>query len=131
VVVRSEDRRVLVALTLQRGKSNYLLPKGGVEKGEELEQAARREIAEEAGLTQLQLLDSLGTRSRLSFNMSRWTKTHYFLFQSDQVKPGPTDQDRYAAAWFPIDALPAMLWPEQRELIESNRDKILRLVRYP
>jgi 8-oxo-dGTP pyrophosphatase MutT (NUDIX family) len=121
VVVRPTAARPLVALTRPRGVSDFLLPKGGVDKEEDLEQAARREIAEEAGIVRLKCLQSLGTRSRLSFNKSRWTTTHYFLFQTDQVGPGPTQGDRYAPAWFPIDALPAMLWPEKIIQLLKNK----------
>ena len=129
IVVRSDAGRVFVVLTREKSKRDYILPKGGIEKGESLEQAARREIAEEAGITQLELLESLGTRSRLSFNKNRWTTTQYFLFQSGQIEPGVTEKASYVPGWFPIDALPNMLWPEQRELIEVNRDKITQLLK--
>ena len=42
--------RILVALTREGDMAHYLLPKGGVEKGESLLEAARREIQEEAGI---------------------------------------------------------------------------------
>ena len=128
VVVRAEGGRVLVALTRNADRSDYILPKGGVERRETLEDAARREITEEAGIERLTLLDSLGTRGRLNFNRKRWTTTHYFLFRTDQVDFDRTEGGGYKPGWFPIDDLPQMFWPEQRELIESNQTKIERLV---
>jgi 8-oxo-dGTP pyrophosphatase MutT (NUDIX family) len=129
VVVRrrpGEPGRVEVALAREGDHSQYVLPKGKVEKGEALEEAARREIAEEAGLHHLTLLGELGSRSRLTFDKRAWVRVHYFLFRAGQEGRQPTDSKRHhhAAQWFPIDNLPAMFWPEQRELIESNREPI-------
>jgi len=60
VVRRAENGTLLVALVRERDFLDYVLPKGGVEPGETLEQAARREIEEEASLHELQLLGKLG-----------------------------------------------------------------------
>ena len=56
VVVRWENARIYVALIREKGYQSYILPKGHVDEGESLEQAARREIEEEAGLTNLKLV---------------------------------------------------------------------------
>jgi len=126
VVVRAEGGRVFVALTRERDFSDYILPKGQVAEGETPEQAARREIEEEAGLTGLALLEELGVRERLNFRKRFWTRTCYFLFATDQLAGKPTDgHHEYVLEWFPIDELPSLFWPEQRELIETNRDRII------
>jgi len=125
---RPRDGAVLVALSRLGGGGDCFLPKGGVEKGETLEQAARREIAEEAGLTDLALLAPLGTRSRLNWNRKRWITTHYFLFRTDQEEGRPTDpRQAYHLVWAPLDDLPPIVWPEQRHLIEGARETVLRL----
>ncbi len=76
VVVRSENNQWLVALVRERMTSHYILPKGKVETGESLEQAARREIQEEAGLRNLHLTAYLGSYERLNYARTRWKKTH-------------------------------------------------------
>jgi 8-oxo-dGTP pyrophosphatase MutT (NUDIX family) len=125
VVVRWENDRLLVALVRGDGLPDYLLPKGGVEAGETDEVAARREIEEEAGLTKLILLDDLGARERLSYARTRWQVTRYFLFLAPDTAGIPTDTTHdYIVEWHPIDRLPAMFWPEQRELIEQNAGRI-------
>jgi 8-oxo-dGTP pyrophosphatase MutT (NUDIX family) len=125
VVCRVEDGRVLVALTTELGLDVYILPKGGVKKKETLEQAAAREIEEEAGLTDLRLILLLGTRERLDYERTKWITTHYFLYVTEQVRGIPTDPNHaYEVRWFPLDDLPEIFWPEQRELIETNRSLI-------
>ena len=135
IVARIEDRQIYVALVgelglTELGLTERVLPKGGVEPGESLEEAARREIEEEAGLSSLELIEELGTRERLSYDKVCWVTTYYFLFVTAQVEGIPTDiEHHYELAWHPIEALPAIFWPEQRELIETNRDKIVGLIK--
>ena len=126
VVARLENEDVYVALVREVELSQFLLPKGGVEVGETLEIAARREIEEEAGLSELELIDKLGVRERLTYEKKYWSKTHYFLFRTYQTSGMPTDCERhYVLAWFQINHLPSMFWPDQKELIETNRDRII------
>jgi 8-oxo-dGTP pyrophosphatase MutT (NUDIX family) len=130
VVVRLAERDVMVALVLEAEMTLFVLPKGGVEKGETYEQAARREIVEEAGLSDLHLLRPLATLERLSYNKKNWITTHYFLFATDQIEGRPTDtRHHYGVWWFPIGALPVMLWPDQQALIQSNAELIEGLTR--
>ena len=68
IVVR-EDRVLLVRHTYQRP---WYLPGGGVERGETLEQAVRREVAEEVGM-QLGSVGLLGVYSNFFGNCSGCT----------------------------------------------------------
>ena len=130
IVARIADGQIYLALVGELGLTERVLPKGGVEPGESIEDAARREIEEEAGLSSLELIEKLGTRARLSYDRVCWIKTHYFLFVTEQVEGVPTDvEHHYELAWYPIGSLPTIFWPEQRELIETNRDKIIGLIK--
>ena len=130
IVARIEDGRIYVALVGELGLTERVLPKGGVEPGESLEETARREIEEEAGLSSLELIEELGVRERLSYDKVCWITTYYFLFVTEQVEGTPTDvEHHYELAWHPIGALPAIFWSEQRELIETNRDEIVGLIK--
>lgn len=124
VVVRHDNGTVYVAAVEEVCKENpeYVLPKGHVELGETIEAAARREIEEEAGLTDLTLLAELGVLERLAFSKRSWKITHYFLYQTEQVDGKPTDLHKdYQLRWFPLDELPPFFWPEQKKLIEANQ----------
>src|SRR5687768_12546573 len=91
IVVRREGGQILVALTREGALKLFVLPKGGIERGEDALTAARREIAEEAGLTDLHLLADLGTRERCGWKKNIWITTHYYLFSTTQIKGVPTD----------------------------------------
>jgi 8-oxo-dGTP pyrophosphatase MutT (NUDIX family) len=131
IVLRQEDQRVYLALVRELALAReadvppLVLPKGEVEPGKTLEAAARREIREEVGLSDLQVIGMLGVLERLSYNKIYWVQTHYFLFTTTQKEGIPTDTQHHDAVWwFPLDDLPAMLWPEQRRLIDTHRETL-------
>ncbi len=125
IVARKQGDTIYIALVLEGKRQHYVLPKGHVEPGETLEEAARREIAEEAGLTELNLVCELGYRERFSFSKKEWKQIYYFLYTSDRADGQPSDPDiAYELEWFALDNLPEVFWREQRELIEISRPKI-------
>lgn len=125
IVARRDGDRILIALAQERILDDYVLPKGHVDPGETIEQAAAREIEEEVGISDLTLVESLGTKERLSYDKTEWKTTHYFLYTTEQIEATPTDGDQHdAMAWFPLDELPDVFWPEQRELIRESRGRI-------
>ena len=138
MILRQENQRVYLALAqelaLGRGADipPWVLPKGEVDPGDTLDAAARREIHEEVGLSDLQLIRKLGVLERLSYNKIYWVQTHYFLFTTAQKDGIPTDTQHHDAVWwFPLDDLPAMLWPEQRRLIDTHLDMLTTVFSVP
>lgn len=127
VVARLAGEGPEVLLVREGGVPSYVLPKGHRESGETDEQAARREIGEEAGAPDLVLLADLGIRERLNFERTSWKRTHYFLFLASGATAEP-GRAHPAAEWFSLDDLPAMFWPEQRALLEDARARIETLV---
>ena len=129
IVARLEDDKVLIALGQQDGYTDFVLPKGGVDPGESIREAAQREIHEEAGFNQLTWLADLDVKSRLNGAKTKWVTQHYFLFYTEQIESKPTDPRHAPSVWFAIDELPSLCWPEQLEMIVSNRKKIEELVK--
>ena len=130
VVARRENGGLYIALIHEHGFKSYVLPKGHIEPGESPEQAAIREVEEEAGFTRLRLIAPLGDRERLDYKKRSWKVTHYFLFLTDEIQPTPKDaRHEFPPAWFSIDALPQLYWPEQDQLLRENSAKIQALIR--
>ena len=74
-----------VALVHNAHTKTWGFPKGLVEEGESDEEAARREIQEETGLTDLELIDDLGTYVREAFSRKDeevLKEIHLYLFNA-------------------------------------------------
>ena len=126
VVVRLEKGNLFGALireidtdgTILEG---YVLPKGGMEPGEDFDTAARREIHEEAGLTELIALGHLADLERQDSKQEYWALNHYGLFLTGQLSGEMLDKEHhFDFGWFPLEDLPAMFWPDERRMIEAN-----------
>lgn len=130
IIMRKEGKKLLIALARDKEQPDYILPKGGVDKGETLLQAAKREIEEEAGFKKLKKIEKLAVLGRLNYSKTRWITTHYFLFQTNEVDVKPTETERHAKPhWFLLDELPTLFWPEQKTLILENTAKIKSLLK--
>jgi len=60
VVFRRDDQGGIEILLIQDAKDRWTIPKGHIEEGETAQEAAKREIGEEAGLTDTDVLGWLG-----------------------------------------------------------------------
>lgn len=60
VVFRRNDKNAVEILLIQDAKDRWTIPKGHIEEGETAQQTAKREIGEEAGLTDTDVLGWLG-----------------------------------------------------------------------
>src|SRR3989344_3506314 len=93
-IIIGPDRRVVV---VEQHGNSWTFPKGGVEKGETRFSAARREIAEETGIKNLELVRELGSYVRRSIGMKGegenldWpaSKRSFFLFRTDEMSLAP------------------------------------------
>lgn len=60
IVFRRDDKGDVEILLIQDHKDRWTIPKGHIEEGETAQQAAQREIGEEAGLNDTEMLGWLG-----------------------------------------------------------------------
>lgn len=105
-----------VLLTKREDFEVWCLPGGGVEDGESLAQAARREAKEETGIN-VELTSLVGVYSRIG---GMWNDVHAVLFTARPVggalktQPGETVE----VAYFPFEGLP-------NELLFGHKKRIL------
>ena len=93
-----------ILIVSQRGKS-WSLPKGHIDEGEDAVTAAKREIHEESGITDLALIKELGTYQRYRIGKdgendeSELKTIIMFLFRTNQDFLKPIDPENPEARW--------------------------------
>lgn len=129
IVLGPDGRMVLV----HQGSNVWSFPKGGIEDGEEVLAAARREVLEETGLTDLTLLKELGSYKRyriakggIGEDTSRPESTRtIFLFKTEQTTLSPHDDEVLEARWCSVaEALTMLTHPKDRAFLESVAESI-------
>lgn len=114
VALMQEGCVLLVRHTYQDG---WLLPGGGVKKGETLEAAARREAMEEVG-AQMGRLRLQGVYT--NFHEHKSDHVAVFTCEDFSLAPGKGDRLEIAASgFFPLDALPEDLFVGHRRRLEE------------
>jgi 8-oxo-dGTP pyrophosphatase MutT (NUDIX family) len=93
----------MIAMVMSKNSQSWLFPKGHVDEGETDEEAARREVAEEAGLTDLEYIDDLGEFQRNEKNI------HLFLFAAPAGATLAPSMEILEAKWVPYREVPAVL----------------------
>ena len=124
-VVTNGDGKILVVS--QHGTS-WSLPKGHIDPGEDPLTAAKREIQEESGIAELQLIRELGTYQRYKIGAQGGEDTSelktitMFLFQTAQKSLRPIDPDNPEARWVPKSEVAALLThPKDKEFFLNLR----------
>lgn len=114
-----EDGQGRVLLVRHTYLDGWYLPGGAVDRGETLEAAASREVAEEAGLVAEappQLLGIYLNREATGrdhvglFHLTVWSKGSSFLLPNREIAE---------AGFFPLDALPGRLSPATARRLEA------------
>lgn len=126
IIMREIDGQLKIALARrQRPNKIWGLPKGHIEEGETLEQAALREIHEEVGLTRVQLLTYLGSlvRETLKEGASAHKTVHYYLayaLPTDQPEL-PTEAGYDPADWCaPAEVLERLPYEQEKEFLREH-----------
>lgn len=122
VVARIERGIIYIALVREGNLPGYVLPKGGVESGESIEEAAVREIREEAGLTDIHPIAPLATLERCNLSRELWSVNHYGLYFTTQENGEIEDTEHHhGMAWFALENLPEMFWPDEATMLTHKR----------
>jgi 8-oxo-dGTP diphosphatase len=111
-VVLDEQGRVLLLNHVFRAGSGWGIPGGFIEKGEQPEDAVRRELKEEIGLTLAE--------AELAFvrTLKRPRQVEIIFRCRPQGEFAPRSVEIKSAQWFAPDALPHGLSRDQHRLIE-------------
>lgn len=133
VILREVEGQLKVALA-QRARANkvWVLPKGHVEKGESLEQAALREVFEETGLSNVQLITYLGAipRESIKSNGEVEQKTiHFYLAYApfESQSQAPTDARFIEPGWFcPEEAIELLPYENDRAFLREHLALLFR-----
>lgn len=109
-------------LVVNQNGNSWSLPKGHIDAGEDAITAAKREIYEESGVSQVTFIKNLGTYSRYKIGIdanedqSEWKTMHMFLFTTKEKTLKPIDPDNPEARWVEKDKVAELLThPKDRE----------------
>lgn len=127
IILREIEGELKIALAHhQRTDKSWVLPKGHVEEGETIEEAALREIHEESGLDNVQLIKHLGTimRESVKSNGDLVQKTiHFFLAYAleNNQSSTPTDLIFTEVGWFkPREAIELLPYEADKVFLRDN-----------
>lgn len=101
IIINNKDEVVIV----NQNYDSWSLPKGHIDEGETIMEAAIREIYEETGIKNPRLIKSLGSFGRYRIGLdgkddkSEYKTIYLFLFSSSKKKLNPIDENNPIAKW--------------------------------
>lgn len=107
----------LLVVLRKSASGDWVFPKGHLEEGETLEDAATRELQEETGLA-AEVILPLGQISY--YFQSKSYLVHYFLMRITRItSQWPEHQDHDAFLYPPAEALKLLTHPDNRMMLEK------------
>ncbi len=121
VVVRDGEAGAEVLIVHKRQPAEWRLPKGKVRAGESLEQAALREVHEEAGV-EAEILGRVGIEEHWFEDPRQGRqlkRTTFFLMRPISDNARPLDERFDAAVWVsPERAIRTLTFDNEKEIVE-------------
>jgi 8-oxo-dGTP pyrophosphatase MutT (NUDIX family) len=118
-------------LVSQHGDS-WSFPKGHIDSGESALETAKREIYEETGLKEVELIKELGTYTRFRIgkngvgeDQNELKEITFFLFQTKKDELQPVDPDNPEAIWVAKDEVEKYLTHDKdKDFFRNHRKSI-------
>lgn len=132
VIFTIRDKRLKLLLIMRKGepyRGKWALPGGFVQLDEDLETGARRELAEETGVSGV-YLEQLYTFGAVNRDPRERviTVAYYALIASDQtVLQASTDAE--AVGWFSMDELPKLAF-DHKQIVEKAHERLVAKLDY-
>lgn len=128
------DKRGKVLVVNQKSRA-WSLPKGHAEPGENILEAAKREIYEETGVSQLTFLEELGTYERPKLSSENKDDQEelkvitIFLFKTAQEKLEPHDKENPEARWVDVDEVEKILThPKDKAFFKKIKARVKKTI---
>jgi len=133
VVIDNQKRVLLLERDVVRNDKwihEIRLPKGHVDSGETHEQCAQREVGEESGYWETEIITDLGyDLSEFKYRGKNIVRMeHYFLMKTDPNKKGPPtptceEEARFYPIWVPLESAEEMLtYPSEKHFIRRAKE---------
>ena len=125
VAFRESDGRIEIAIILTNPERRWQLPKGMIDAGETAEQAAVREVREEAGV-ETDLMGPL-EETQYWFSADRYgvrtrfhKRVHWFLMKYRSGNVDDHDHEVFEARWVEADeALKMLVFKNERDVVRK------------
>ena len=112
-------------LIIKQRSGIWSFPKGHIDRGESNLEAAKREIFEESGVSDLEYIKDLGSYVRPSSQGQK--QLHFFLFKTRQLDLKPQNEDSQEAKWVNTEEVADILsYQENKNFFLGIRDQIDR-----
>ncbi len=129
VVYRHSTNAIEFLICEDAGYHRWVLPKGQIGKGETPEQAARREVQEETGIT-ARLLEPLGEPEKYVYRAKEtlvFKSVYYFLMEFQSGDETKHDREMESVAWFPFDeAMDRLAYQGAKDMLKRAQARITR-----
>jgi 8-oxo-dGTP diphosphatase len=127
VVYRTVAGKIEVLICKHSGYHKWVLPKGLIEKGEEPEDTAVREVQEEVGVT-AHIVDDLGEPESYVYMLQHqriFKKVYYFLMEYDSGEETAHDFEMEDVQWVSLDeAIEMMGYEGAKKILERAKFKL-------
>ena len=128
VAIRNENGRVEVAIIQTSKEGRWQLPKGLIDPGETPEQAAMREVREEAGIT-CEIVEKIDSVDY--WYVDRWGKeparihkyVHFYLMKYISGDVGDHDDEVVDVRWSHIEeAIDSLAFNDEKNMVKKAND---------